>query len=897
VVQISAVSPYLSVRPRRVLFAIVLCWAASLLPVLAQQSHTPVANPEAVVTAGNARFTVLTDQLVRMEWDDDQSFEDRASLVFIDRKLDVPDYQVRRGDETITIDTGPLRLRYRPEEGAFDSTNLEVRYQVADSAGTWQPGMENEGNLMGTTRTLDGVNGATALDKGILSREGWSLVDDSNRPLFDDSQWPWAVGRQDSTQQDWYFFGHGHQYKQALRDYTAVAGDIPMPPRFAFGLWWSRYWAYTDQGYKDLVRQYENHNTPLDVLVVDMDWHKTFELRWDDLEQDQAGQWKGWTGYTWNPSYFPDPEAFLEWTEEQDLKVPLNLHPASGIQPWEAQYEEMARAMDIDPATEEYVPFDIVDKKFARNYFDIVIDPLEERGVDFWWLDWQQWSTTAIEGVTPTWWLNYVFYTEMQREDEDRPIIFHRWGGLGNHRYQIGFSGDHRSNWKSLDFQPYFTATASNVGYGYWSHDIGGHTPGPISGELYARWMQFGVFSPVVRTHVTKTPGAHRRFWKFDYKYSRAMREAAHFRYQMVPYIYSMARHAYDTGVSMLRPLYYRHPEADRAYQFGNEYYFGEDILVKPVTDSMATDSLLAEQTVWLPDGGPWIEWFTGRRLDGGQVVERTFALDEVPAYVRPGAVIPMQTERLRMNEKPLDPLIITAFPGGSDTTRVYEDQGNALDYQEEGQHAWTTIRHVKTGPRSLRIEIMPTDGSFPGMQERRRRVVRLPNAWPPASVTYNGDQVLTRANSDTTAGWHYDGSTFTTVIQLPSSSVRETATLEVTFPAPMDDPRLSGMRGYTARLHRSMDLLNSLWKADWTPEEMIDLYQTGRRIELAPSTAEQELNAFYERLPMVIGEIPTLEGSDRTIRRAIRHMHALYDRASLALPEVQSSSDAEESE
>jgi alpha-glucosidase len=160
-----------------------------------------------------------------------------------------------------------------------------------------------------------------------------------------------------------------------------------MPPRFAFGLWWSRYWAYTDQGLKDLVRQYETHDTPLDVLVIDMDWHETFELRWDDGEEDQAGQWKGWTGYTWNETYFPDPEAFLDWTEEQNLKVPLNLHPASGIQPWETQYEEMARAMGIDPSTREYVPFNIVDKEFTRNYFDIVIDPLEEQGVDFWWLD------------------------------------------------------------------------------------------------------------------------------------------------------------------------------------------------------------------------------------------------------------------------------------------------------------------------------------------------------------------------------------------------------------------------------------------------------------------------------------------------------------------------------
>jgi alpha-glucosidase (family GH31 glycosyl hydrolase) len=126
--------------------------------------------------------------------------------------------------------------------------------------------------------------------------------------------------------------------------------------------------------------------------------------------------------------------------------------------------------------------------------------------VDFWWLDWQQWSTTNIPGMSPTMWLNYVHYTDMERQGKVRPLIFHRWGGLGNHRYPIGFSGDVVSVWKSLVFQPYFTATAANVGCAYWSHDIGGHMPGPISAELFTRWLQFGAFSPILRTHTPRTP-------------------------------------------------------------------------------------------------------------------------------------------------------------------------------------------------------------------------------------------------------------------------------------------------------------------------------------------------------------------------------------------------------
>jgi len=138
----------------------------------------------------------------------------------------------------------------------------------------------------------------------------------------------------------------------------------------------------------------------------------------------------------------------------------------------------MATAMGIDPATKKYVPFDITDKKFAINYMNLVLHPLEKQGIDFWWLDWQQEPTTKMPGVTPTWWLNYVHFTDQQREGK-RPLLFHRWGGLGNHRYQIGFSGDSISVWDSLAFQPWFTATAANVGYAYWSHDIAATCPEP----------------------------------------------------------------------------------------------------------------------------------------------------------------------------------------------------------------------------------------------------------------------------------------------------------------------------------------------------------------------------------------------------------------------------------
>ena len=546
--------------------------------------YNPVADPKAVVTKGNARFTVLTPQLIRMEWAADGKFEDHASLVFLNRKLPMPTFTSADDPSThqLVIQTGAMELRYKPSsngDGKFSADNVKVTFTLNGKPVTWHPGTPDTGNLMGTTRTLDGALGDKTKDPiepGLLSRDGWTLVDDSSRPLFDSadfsfvngesSPWPWVMQRPAGDRQDWYFFGYGHDYKQALGDYTLIAGRIPLPPRFAFGAWWSRYWAYTDQELDDLVRHFRENDVPLDVLVIDMDWHLTFGPSGaGEKPKDQSGHTMGWSGYTWNKLLFPDAEQFLKHIHEEGLKVTLNLHPASGVQPWEDAYPAMARAMGIDPATRKYVPFDITNKKFATNYLNLLHHPLEKQGIDFWWLDWQQEDDTSTPGVNPTWWLNYVHFSDQAREGK-RPLLFHRWGGLGNHRYQIGFSGDTISVWESLAFQPWFTATAANVGYAYWSHDIGGHMPGAVGPELYTRWLQFGAFSPILRTHTTKNPDAERRIWAYPEPYSDIMRRIYHLRYALLPYVYTEARQTYDTGVAFLHPLYYDWPEAPEAY-------------------------------------------------------------------------------------------------------------------------------------------------------------------------------------------------------------------------------------------------------------------------------------------------------------------------------------------
>ncbi|VBB48553.1 Glycoside hydrolase, family 31 [uncultured Paludibacter sp.] len=827
----------------KILIAVIL---SVITNILTAQKNNPSPNPAAVVISDNARFTVLTPNVIRMEWAENAIFEDNATLTFINRNLPVPAYKTKIKKGWLEIKTAELTLYYKVNSKKFDATTLKIEFSQNGRKKEWNPEIIDQKNLKGTIRTLDGTvgkyqsnnkNDTIQLETGILSREGWTMIDDSRRPLFDNSEWPWVMARPESKSQDLYFFVYGDDYKKMLYNFSLLAGKIALPPKFTFGVWWSRYWEYSDVELKNLVQEFQSHNIPLDVLVIDMDWHKVNNPAWFDAQgrrlKDQSGEDFGWTGFSWNRSLFPDPKGFLKWTNDNHIYTSMNLHPASGIQPHEDQYEDFAKAMGVDPSTKKYIPFDITNKKFAQNYMDILLHPYEKDGVDFWWLDWQQWGSTKIEGVNPTFYLNYVHTSDMERRGI-RPLIFHRWGGIGNHRYQIGFSGDTKICWESLNYQPYFTSTASNVLFGFWSHDIGGHHfPDKYDPELYTRWVQWGAFSPVFRTHCTKDPSIERKIWNYPDENFQAMSKAIKLRYSLFPYIYTNARCAYDSAVSILRPMYYDYPKIENSYQFKSQYMFGADMLVAPVTHPVEKDSIKGKafytmQKVWLP-AGEWYEWNSGTLINGNQVIDRPYMLDEIPIYVRSGAVICMQPDMNRIGEKNIDPLIVNIFPGKSGKTRLYDDAGNDLGFKKN-DFTFTDIRFEKKDS-TLTAEILPIEGNYPGMPEYRHYELRLPLTFIPISVKVNGEEV---AFSDQ-EGWSYKSSQLMTVVKTKQFSVNDKVNIEIQFPN-YDIHQLSGVIGLSNKIfYASRQVISSRdWKHQlFNFDDVIFAGQTLNRISL----------------------------------------------------------------
>ncbi len=824
---------------RKLLLLLGLC---AMQTPQAQDLHKNVAYAD-----NHVRFTVISDGAVRMEYAPDGQFVDTKSFVAVQRAYPAADYRVKRG-AWIEIATPKMVLRYRKNSGPFTASNLSVcSPKGAAVPFVWKPGMQQKGNLKGTYRTLDGYDGDTyvyderrpkmPIEDGLLATDGWTLIDDSDNFLFDgDKEWEWVEKRPDDGAQDWYFLAYGHDYKAALRDFTLFAGKMPLPPRYAFGYWWSRYWAYSDKELRTLVKNFRAYDIPLDVLVIDMDWHYT------------DGDRGGWTGWSWNRTLFPDPAKFLRWLDGEGIRSTFNLHPADGVRCGEDSYADMARDMGIDPASKQTVPWVSSDKKFIRSIFRRILTPMERDGVDFWWLDWQQQPTDpAVEGLSNTWWLNYVFFSDMEKNRDVRPMLYHRWGGLGNHRYQIGFSGDASITWASLDFQPYFNSTASNVLYGYWSHDIGGHHMADrIDPELYIRWMQFGALSPVMRTHSAKSAGLKKEVWNFAPEHADILRSTIRQRYALAPYIYTMARKAYDEGISLCRPMYYEWPEASEAYAFRNQYLFGDDILVAPVTAPGKEG--YATVKVWLPEG-KWYEWQTGTMLDGGRTVERTFALDEYPVYVRAGAILPMYGDTVKNLNANDEEILLTLFPGGSGEFSLYEDNGDDKRYAAE--FARTHLKSVRNG-NLLTVTVGKRTGAYCGMPAERKFSVKVLASAAPASVTVDGAK----------ADWTYLGEEFALVVEIPRTDCAAEKVVCIRYEDAEVD--FNGVPAAARRMARAMEefkyhAARKPWEQSWRytyTDEFGPMGSIAEAVEYAPERIPQLIGEFrkaYDDLPGVL--------------------------------------------
>ncbi len=642
---------------------------------------SPVSKKECTITAGDTRLTVLTPCLVRVEVSDGVHFCDEPTQAVWFRDFDNPKFTQSVIKNRIVVKTKLVEFCYDTAKHKMLYINLADSRHITDF---------NSGNLKGTCRTLDGSFGKETLENGIISRNGVAILKDGKALIIGEDGLPKP---REYKQTDDYFFAYGNDYINAVRDYFKLTGFAPLIPRFALGNWWSRYKAYTQEEYLTLMQRFIDSKIPITVATVDMDWHwvdvkKRFGKEAAENSHCNSAIEKyydkmfngGWTGYSWNTELFPNPQEFLKNLHDNGFKVTLNLHPATGIRFFEDCYNDFAKFMGDDPKEKKHYQFDITDKKFIEAYFSIVHKPLQDMGVDFWWIDWQQGDKTNIPGLDPLWALNHYHSLDIARDGKRRPLTLSRFAGAGSHRYPLGFSGDTFQNWKVLDFQPYFTSTAANIGYTWWSHDIGGHHMGKKDDELYLRWVQLGVFSPIMRLHSTSNEFMGKEPWKYSKSVETIVSDFMRLRHRMLPYLYTMNYRTHTDGRAICEPMYYEYPDCDEAYDCKNEYHFGSEMIVAPITEPKNKNTLLAGAKAWIPEGR-YTDIFNNRIYKGPMSVKLFRDDSTIPVLAKEGAIIPLGMNGEDNSCENPDSLEILIYRG-SNSFSMYEDDGETREFE-----------------------------------------------------------------------------------------------------------------------------------------------------------------------------------------------------------------------
>ena len=763
------------------------------------------ADESQIYISNGIRITYLTSRLLRVEAG---SFTDLPSYAVWFRKFPAGEMKVTEGKNELTVETIDIILHIK------DSKPHSVYFKDTKKTELFS----KQKNLKGTYRTLDGTVGRVSLGDGFITENGLYLFDDSKSVLLGEDG---LFAPRSNNGSDFYVFAYGKDYRETLRAFYSISSPTPIIPRFALGVWWSRYHAYTQQEYLDLMKRFRKEDIPITVATVDMDWHWV-----KDIDKKFGVKYNGWTGYSWNTELFPDYREFLRELKADNLHITLNLHPADGVFCYEDMYSEMAKANGINPDTKEQVKFKCGSDAFWNSYFDILHKPYEREGVDFWWIDWQQGKKSDVQGLDPLKALNHYHYLD-NAESGDIPMILSRYGGAGSHRYPLGFSGDTQISWRVLDFQPYFTANAANAAYGWWSHDIGGHHFGYRDDDLYLRWIQFGVFSPILRLHSTAIELLGKEPWKYREDVYKSAKHWLQFRHRLIPYIFSMDHRCHKEGIALCEPMYYSYPNDKNAYTVPNQYMFGSELMVCPITAPQHKELGMGSVKAWIPDG-IYTDIFTGQKYHGGQTITLNRELYTIPVLAPAGAVIPLSNDGGNNcgNPENLEAWVYK----GSRTFTMYEDNGKTDFDSHTAKTVFANSLDEASGTIKLKFSTFGDTGVIP---KNRKYTIRFKDAVSDdITVSCKGARVYTDENGCAAAQFDYSDDT----IEITVKNAKD---------IPLEPPR-DRVISIMSRWQEGTMKKANIYKAFEGIEDTNSLFRALHKAKLLPKPI---FNAIYEAL------------------------------------------------
>lgn len=622
-------------------------------------NNRSIAKESAVYKGKTYRISVLTDRLIRIEYNKDGVFEDRPTQLVLFRDFNVPELTVNQDDKFLEITSKYFKLTYNKETNIASTSNLRINLLSTDKM--WYFGHPEVRNFDATLMSLDEINKNTKYKKGLYSIDGFVTIDDSkNLVIASDG----TLLNREVIGTDIYIFLYRKDFGLCLKDYFELTGRPPLIPRYSLGNWWSKNQTYDEETLNKLLLRFTKEEIPLSVVLLDKDWH----IRNYGPNKDLI------TGYTFNKQLIPDPDRLINTMHNKGIRVGLYINPIEGIHNHEEMY---SKANEYFGATENKpIFFAPLDSRFIDVYLKLLLHPLEAIGVDFFWNDFYNKKDELTHFI-----LSHYGFLDSGRIEAKRNMLMSRNPMIAAHRYGVLYSGKTKVSWSTLKMLPYYNSSAANIGISWWSHDIGGFYSGVEDGELYLRYVQLGCFSPIFRIHVDAGRYYKREPWRWDVQTFEIVKYYMQLRHKLVPYIYTEAYKYYRMGVPLVQPLYYKNPNIYDEPLYKNEYYFGSEMLVSPLTDKKDIVMNRVIHKFYLPTG-LWYDFKTGKKFPGDRSYVSFFKDEDYPVFIKSGGIVPIANEISNNLSLPKN-LEVHIFPGRSNTYNLYEDDGISNLYKQ----------------------------------------------------------------------------------------------------------------------------------------------------------------------------------------------------------------------
>lgn len=506
----------------------------------------------------------------------------------------------------------------------------------------------------------------------------------------------------------------GDSWYDLTDQYTRLTGRQPLPPRWAFGNFSSRFGYHSQKEVVSTVDKFFQDSIPIDAAIVDIYWFG-------------KGIFGDMGRLDWYRDSFPEPQKMIQTLSDRGVKTILVTEPfiLTTSSRWQESVDKKVLGTDTTgkPYTYDFYfgNTGLVDifKPEALDWFWNIYKDLTNQGIGGWWGDLGEpevhpaklrhinGSADEVHNAYGHRWAQMVYDGYRKDFPETRPFILMRSGYAGSQRYGIiPWTGDVSRSWGGLIPQPEIALQMGMQGLAYTHSDLGGFAGGKkLDNELYIRWLQYGVFQPIYRPHAQEQIAPEPVFQNDTTKaYART---SILLRYKLLPYVYTMAFENNQSGKSLMQPLFYVEPTNRMLLTYDKAYMWGDAFLVSPIKAAG-----VKEQTVYLPKGSTWTDFYTGKVYEGGAEVTLPVTLNHIPVLVKGGAIIPMLKKVASTTKANLNNLEVHYYMTASKSTsyRLYSDNGTTPEAFEKGAYELVNITASTTG-KLLTIDFKPEVG------------------------------------------------------------------------------------------------------------------------------------------------------------------------------------------